>query len=125
MHEGSVAQSIVDTIVGVALRENARKILRVEMEIGEICSVNVEQLIYLINMFAQDTIAKDVKVSVNEVKTKIRCNNCYYVGEVNYREVEPSWHYRLPDFSCVRCESNKTEIVRGRELIIKTIDVSS
>ena len=124
MHEASVAQSIVNTILGVALRGNAQKVLRVEMEIGEICLVNVEQLIYLIDMFTHDTIAKDMKTSVNEVKTQIRCNDCSYLGGVEYKEVDPSWHYRVPIFDCVQCKSNKTEIVKGKELKIKTIDVS-
>lgn len=94
------------------------------MEIGEICLVNVEQLINFISMLADDTIARDMKTSVSEVKTKIRCNHCSYLGGVEYREVEPSWHYRVPIFSCVQCKSNKTEIVQGKELVIKTIDVS-
>ena len=124
MHEASVAQSIVNTILGVALRGNAQKVLRVEMEVGEICLVNVSQLIDVVSMLTHDTIAKDMKTSVNEVKTKIRCNNCSYSGGVEYKEVGPSWHYRVPIFDCVQCKSNRTEIVQGKELMIKTIDVS-
>ena len=68
--------------------------------------------------------AKDMETSVDEVKTKIKCNDCSYMGGVAYKEVDPSWHYRVPIFNCVQCQSSRTEIVQGKELKIKTIDVS-
>lgn len=124
MHEGAIAQSIVSTILEVAAREKARRILRLELEIGEICLVNAEQLGYLINLFSRDTIAQDLKLTVEETKTRIRCQSCSYLGAVEYRDVDPAWHYRLPDFACVKCGSNQTEIVQGKELVIKNIDVT-
>lgn len=124
MHEASVARSILDAVLTTALKDEAREVLRVELEVGEICLVNVDQLTQLINLFAHDTIAKDMRTSVSEVRTEIRCHNCSYVGGVNYREVDPSWHYEVPIFDCVRCKSSQTEIIRGRELTVKAIDVS-
>jgi len=85
------------------------------MEVGEICLVNVDQLVYLTGLLAQDTIARDMEISVNEVRTKIRCENCSYFGGVEYKEVDPSWHYRVPIFTCVRCQSNMTEIVQAKK----------
>ena len=123
MHEAALAESILKTILDVAYRNEAKEVLRVDMEVGEICLVNVEQLGLLVEMFATDTLAKDMKFSVKKVETKIRCTECAYVGGVEYREIEPEWHYRVPIFACVRCKSNMTEIVQGRDLMIKSIDV--
>ncbi|MFH1650739.1 MAG: hydrogenase maturation nickel metallochaperone HypA [Chloroflexota bacterium] len=125
MHEASVAQAVLDTVLETAARGNARSVIRLEIEVGEICLVNAEQLVYFLNLLAADTIARDMKTSIKEVKTKIKCHNCDYSGEVAYREVDPAWHYRVPVFDCVRCQSNQTEIVQGRELVIKSIDIDN
>lgn len=124
MHEAALAQSILTTILEVASRNEAREVLRVEMEVGEICLVNMEQLTFLIGMFARETIAKDMEFLVKQVETKIRCKECSYFGRVEYKEIDPEWHYRVPVFSCTRCKSNRTEIVQGKELKIRSIDVS-
>ena len=39
------------------------KVVRVRMEVGEICLINMEQLTFLIEMFARDTIAGDMEFS--------------------------------------------------------------
>jgi len=124
MHEAALAQSILKTILEVASRNEAREVLRVEMEVGEICLVNMEQLTFLIGMFARETIAKDMKFLVKQVETKIRCKECSYFGRVEYKEIDPEWHYHVPVFNCTRCKSNRTEIVQGKELKIRSIDVS-
>lgn len=124
MHEASVAESIVNTVLDVASKSAARKVLRVDIEIGEICLVNSHQLSDFIKVGARNTIAQDMQTSISEVKTQIKCHDCSYLGEVEYRDIEPSWHYKVPLFNCTQCKSSGTEIVRGKELLIKTIDVS-
>jgi hydrogenase nickel insertion protein HypA len=124
MHEAALAQSILKTILEVASRNKAREVLRVQMEVGEICLVNMEQLTFQIGMFAHETIAKDMEFLVKKVETKIRCKECSYFGGIEYKEIDPEWHYRVPIFGCVRCKSNMTEIVQGKDLMIRSIDVS-
>jgi hydrogenase nickel insertion protein HypA len=124
MHEAALAQSILKTILEVASRNKAKEVLRVQMEVGEICLVNMEQLTFHIGMFARETIAKDMEFLVKKVETKIRCKECSYFGGIEYKEIDPEWHYRVPIFGCVRCKSNMTEIVQGKDLMIRSIDVS-
>jgi len=50
-----------------ASRYNAREVLRVEMEVAEICLVNKEQLVYLIGILAHDTIAKEMEISIKDI----------------------------------------------------------
>ena len=76
MHEAALAQSILKTILEVASRNKARQVLRVQMEVGEICLVNMEQLTFQIGMFARETIAKDMEFLVKKGETKIRCKEC-------------------------------------------------
>lgn len=123
MHEAALAESILITILNVAQKNGAKEVLRVQMEVGEISLVNIEQLKYLIGVFASETIARNMEFVVEKVETKIRCRECSYFGGIEYREIDPEWHYRVPIFGCIRCKSNKTEIVQGKDLKIKSIDV--
>ena len=66
MHEAALAESILKIILDTALRNEAKEVVRVEMEVGEICLVNIEQLSYLIGTFARDTIAKDMEFLVKK-----------------------------------------------------------
>ena len=123
MHEGTIARSVLNTVLGVAHRNEAERVMSVELEVGEICLVNTNQLIDIIKILAHDTIAQDMKFSVNEVKTKIRCRDCSYSGGISYEKPDANWHYELPVFSCIRCHSSNTEVLAGREMKVKTIDV--
>ena len=124
MHEFSVAKSIVDTIIQVAEANNAVRVLEVNLELGEVSLVNLDQLNFHIEMLVEDTIAKGMKVNGSERPVKIRCLECGYEGPVKYEEKNPEWHVRVPIFQCVECESPDTVILEGRELNIKDINVS-
>jgi hydrogenase nickel incorporation protein HypA/HybF len=123
MHEGQIAHSVLRTILEVAFKNKAEKVLSAKLEVGDICLVNTDQLLHFIKIEAHDTIARDMEFSVVERKTKIRCKACSYTGGIDYKEPDPGWHYKIPIFSCPRCHSNNTEILEGREMKIVSIDV--
>jgi len=123
MHEAALARSILQTILDAALKNEATEVCRVEMEVGEICLVNVDQLTSFVRSAARGTIAEGMEFSVKSVETRIRCKECSYLGGIEYKEIDPQWHYRVPVFGCVSCRSNRTEIVQGKDLKIKSIDV--
>ncbi len=122
MHEFSVAQSIVDTILQVAETNKATRVIEVNLEVGEISLVNTDQLNWHIDMICEKTIAKGMKVNVIERPTRIHCTECGYEGPVNYEEKNPEWHQRIPVFECVECGNSETQITEGRELKIKDIN---
>lgn len=119
-----MAQSIVNTILQVAEENGATRILDLNLEVGEISLVNMDQLSWYIQMLTADTIAQGVRVNVTEKPTRIRCMNCGYEGSVIYEEKDPTWHTKIPLFECVKCGSPETMIIEGRELKIKDINVS-
>ena len=49
----------------------------------------MEQLTFLMGMFAHETIAKDMEFLVKKVETKIRCKECSYNGQFKYKYVDP------------------------------------
>jgi len=123
MHEGALAKSILNIILDTAVANQAKEVVLVEMEIGEICLINIDQLTYLVKIIARDTIAKDMTFRVQELKTRIRCKVCSFTGLIEYKEIEPEWHYQVPLFRCTRCKSNMTEILQGKDLVVKSIEI--
>lgn len=122
MHEFSVAQSIVDTILQVAEANKATRVIGANLEVGEISLVNMNQLNWYIDMLTEETIAKGMKVNVIEKPTRIRCMECGYEGPVEYEEKNSEWHLKIPVFECVECRSSETIVTSGRELKIKDIN---
>ncbi|MGQ9655032.1 MAG: hydrogenase maturation nickel metallochaperone HypA/HybF [Thermodesulfobacteriota bacterium] len=123
MHEFSVAQSIVDTVLKVAEDNSAGQVLEVNIDVGEIALVNTQQLAWFIQTLVQGTIADGMRILWNKVPATIRCMECGYQGRVRYLQEDPEWHFSVPTFECVECNSSQTVITSGRELRIKDISV--
>ena len=124
MHEFSIAQSIVETVLQVAREHGARQVLSVNLEAGEVALINVEQLGWHIQMLTQGTPAQGVELNWHRVPARIRCLACGYEGPVKYEETDPALHLALPIFECPQCSSPQTQIAAGRELRIVDINAS-
>lgn len=123
MHEFSLAQSIIDTVLEVACGHEANRILAMNLEIGEAALVNAEQLVWYVERLAQETLASNMEINVTEVPVRITCLLCGYEGGVEYHEKAPTWHVSVPSFECPKCHSARTIITAGRELNVKDINI--
>ena len=122
MHEFSVAQSVVETVIQVARQHNARQVQEVNLEVGEVALVNVDQLGWHIQMLIQGTIAEGMNLKWTNVPTMIRCMGCGYEGGVRYEEKDPTTHFAVPTFGCPQCGCPRTTITSGRDL--RVVDIS-
>ncbi len=123
MHEFSIAQSIVETVIKVARDNGASQILGVNLEVGEVALVNVDQLGWHIQLLTQGTLADGMQLQWTRIPAGIRCQGCGYEGGLRYEKEDPSWHFSVPSFECPQCESPNTVITHGRELRVKDINV--
>ena len=82
LHELSTAVSIVETVTRVAEANNVKKILEINVEIGQFTFINPEQLRFLFEIAADKTPLKDSKLNISIVSGKIHCNDCGYSGDV-------------------------------------------
>ncbi len=124
MHEFSIAQSIVETVIQTARVHGARRVLAVNLEAGEVALVNVEQLGWHIGMLTQGSVAQGMQLNWRRIPVRIQCLECGYEGAVRYEETDPSAHLSVPTFECPRCEAAQTRITAGRELRIVDIHAS-
>lgn len=123
MHEFSVAQSIVNTVIDLADKHKASQIMEVNLVVGEVALVNMDQLKWHIDMITKDTIAEGVRISATHSPAMIRCEACGYEGGVKYRGEVSDQHSSVPSFECPECDSSDTVIVSGKELHIKDMNV--
>lgn len=121
MHEFSLAQAIVETVLQAASQHGASAVEEVNLEVGEVALVNMEQLEWHIQMLTQATAADGVRIGWRIVPARILCLECGYEGVVGHRELDPSFHYEIPILECPECESANTKIVSGREL--RVVDI--
>ncbi len=121
MHEFSLAQSVVETVLQAAARHGAAAVEEVNLEVGEVALVNMEQLEWHIRVLTQSTMAEGARLNWKTAPARILCLECGYQGAVGHKELDSTSHFEIPIFECPACESPSTKITSGREL--RVVDI--
>lgn len=113
MHELGLTQSIVDIAVEHAKRNNASKILKVNVTIGDMMSVIEDSMQFYFEYLTKDTIAGGSKLEIDHVPISIRCANCKEESRVTEFEI----------YTCPRCGSLAVELLSGKEFYVDSIEI--
>lgn len=119
MHEFSIASEIVRTVLDSAEKNEGKKVLSVQLEIGELALLNVEQVTFWVCELFKGTIAEGAKVKVKTIKARIKCKPCGYQGGMSLDKQDPLQHF-IP-YSCPKCGSFEIKVEKGRECTVKRI----
>ena len=65
MHEMSIAMSIVDLATEHAQKENAMKIVEVELDIGTISGIEIQALNFAMEVAVKDTLLETARIKIN------------------------------------------------------------
>jgi len=114
MHELSIAVSIVDSVLQVAAKEKATKILGFEIEVGTLSGIVPEALEFALESAVKDTLLEKSSRKITMVEAGGKCMNC---GQ----------EFPLTDFfsPCPFCGAFNPEIIRGEELKIKSVEIEN
>lgn len=112
MHELSIALSIVDLAERQAREHNAKEIEELELEIGNLAGVELQTLTFALESSVKGTMLENAKIIRTDVQGEGRCGDCDTIFEMN-QHIEP----------CPRCGSYFINIIKGKELRIKSIVV--
>ena len=110
MHEVSIMMSIMDTALEVAEQNNAQKIIKITVEIGEKSGVVKDALEFAFETVTKETIAEQSTLEVITIPFKGECLECGHVFLSDYFLV------------CDKC-GNLGKMISGKELRIKSIEV--
>ncbi len=110
MHEFSIALNIIDIVSEHAQKEKSGKVLEVELEIGDLSGVVIDALEFAMESAVKNSIMEGAKVNIHRINGKARCVECSheYAVDNNY---EP----------CPKCGHAPPDIIRGRELRVKSV----
>jgi len=121
MHEFSIADEIVRNVLETAKKNRGKKVVSILLEIGELTHLNGEQVSFWIKELFKDSVAEDAEVKVKTIKARIQCKECGYKGGRAFDQ-EDSFRHLIPA-SCPRCNSFQIKIEKGRECILRKIQV--
>ncbi|RAX54879.1 hydrogenase maturation nickel metallochaperone HypA [Helicobacter sp. 16-1353] len=114
MHEYSVVSSLILLCEEEALKNNAKNIITITIEIGERSGVEVELLKSAFEFFKEES--RFCKNSILEIVHKnitLHCNDC------NFKFTASGLNYGI----CPQCNSNNVIIIEGKELNLLRLEM--
>lgn len=115
MHELAVTEEIVKIALEYAERNNAQKVIRINLRIGEMSHLVEDMLIRVFHHLTRGTIMEGAKVFIERSAIILRCGDCDMSYTAEIQEIVNS--------ACPVCGGTNFTIVSGREFYIDTIEV--
>ncbi len=110
MHEVSIMMSIIETALDVAQKNQAEKILKISLDIGEKSGVVVDALEFAFEAVTRETIAGEAILDIDLIPFEGQCISCGHRFKCD--------HFII----CEKCGS-PGKMISGNELRIKSIEV--
>ena len=112
MHELSVTESILDIACRHAEQANAKRIVRINLVIGELSSIVDDSVQFYFHYLSQDSIAAGAALVFMRVKVELSCQACGH-----------RWAPASADWTCPSCGQALGQVVAGREFHMDSIEV--
>ena len=104
--------NIVDIAAEYAEKEKAEIIREIEIEVGELSGVVVEALEFALESAVKDTVLAQARIVTTVIPGRAKCISCHH-------------EYPTHDLfkRCPRCRTCAPDIIRGKELRVKSMMV--
>ncbi len=112
MHEASITESLLSLAVEKAKEAKAKKIISINLVVGELSGVVGDCVQFYFDVISKDTLADGAKLYFETKPTQIKCRKCGTVST-------PTNH----EWACSQCHETDVEIVSGRECYMESIEV--
>ncbi len=113
MHELGVTQGLLNLVLEEANKIRAKRILAIEIVIGELSSYVDDSVQFYFDILSQGTIAEGARLIFHRRKGQALCLDCGHQFEVGLP---------LPD-GCPKCGSPYLRITGGREFYVESFEV--
>ncbi len=112
MHELSITQNIFDLVLEQAKKNQAKKVIKINLVIGEMTGVVGDSIRFYLDFLCKGTIAEGAGLKVKTVPAKATCRRCNKTFDL------PEFEWMCPD-----CKESSLEITGGTELFLESIEV--
>ena len=114
MHELSIIQSILDIVLDYANKNKAKRVIKINLKVGELSDIIPEWMQQYFNIVSKDTIAAGATLYIESIPATFRCNSCCN----EYRMNKKNWK-----FHCKRCASADIIFSSGREYTLNSVEI--
>jgi hydrogenase nickel incorporation protein HypA/HybF len=115
MHELPVIKSVLDICLRHATANGARKIVTIELKVGELSDLEPEWMQSYFNFVSKDTIAHGATLKIEKTPLIMQCEACAESFPIKIKEVKV--------FECPRCKGKKLKYVSGRDYRVENMEV--
>ena len=112
MHELSIAMDIVRIAEGETAKVNAEKVLKIEREIGVLSGIEIDALNFVWSAAVQKSVLANAVKEIIVIQGVGKCEDCGNIFDMK----------NIYD-CCPKCGSNFKNILKGKELKVKTLEV--
>jgi hydrogenase nickel incorporation protein HypA/HybF len=113
MHEFGIMCNVMDLVLEQARQQEASKVHRIKLKIGELTGVVPEALRFAHEAVTEKTIAEGCQLEIEFVPAEVYCESCQV-------KVQPG----SAVYVCPHCGLPLTDIRAGRELDLVELEVS-
>jgi len=112
MHELSVTTHLLDLALRHAERAQAKRIVRLNLLIGELATVVDDSVAHYWDIISRDTPAEGAKLNFDRVPGRMQCLPC-----------EHDYAVAGGQLSCPICAGTRVRIIAGREFRLVSIEI--
>jgi len=112
MHELSIVLSIIEIVATEVKKSGAERVTEVHLEIGQLSGVEFESFEFALKNLTPGSVIESAEITIEKPGGTARCCDCGY-------------EFAIENFigSCNLCSSFNLEIIKGRELSVKSITI--
>ena len=112
MHELAVCQGLMQQVQQVATRERARRVLRIELQIGPLSGVEAQLLREAFPIAAAGSVAENAELVIEQMPIRVQCTQCGAESEA-----------RANRLLCGACGDYRTRLISGEELLLTSLEL--
>ena len=115
MHELSVTNSIVETVLRYAEEHGAKRILTIRLGVGELSDMNEEWIQRYFDRLSNGTLAEEASIRIERIAPGFQCHEC-----------KTDFDMKLVDsVRCPSCGGTNCTLERGREFFIEEMEIET
>lgn len=122
MHELTLAKQIADKVMAQAAARNAKRVLAVEVEIGDLAFIDSENIKMWVGAALRESSGSEASVKVETVPSLLHCRACGFQGLPELPE-HHDHHLALPSLRCPQCGSDDFELDEQKDCLLKRIEI--
>ncbi len=112
MHELAVTESLLKTANEYALKNDAKKVTRLNLVIGDLSGIIDDSVQFYWDMISEGTICSHAELKIEKKPARFRCQACQH-------------EFNMDDnlTPCPLCQSMNIRVIEGDEFLLKSIEI--